>query len=98
MSSSPTSSSPNQPSLRYESVGYASIEVASNKDGVSLVANRDGLRSLARLFDAMAAHEGEYAHLALLPTLQLTESSEPLDLNRIDRGSLPDGSEAPSSF
>lgn len=62
--------------IAYESVGRAEITIGSTENGVSIVANRDGLRSLARLFTDLAETDADHIHLT--PTMQLTEASEAL--------------------
>ena len=84
-----------QAPLSFDLVGYASIEVAFGGDGVALFANADGLRSLARLFDAMADRPGPEDHIHLTPGMQLTPTSDPLVVVRKERGRMPDGSTAP---
>ncbi|MCP3854492.1 MAG: hypothetical protein GY698_07125 [Actinomycetia bacterium] len=60
----------------YESLGDARIVVTHSSDGVGIVANRDGLLSLARLFADLT--DSEWDHIHLTPTMQLPPSSEPL--------------------
>lgn len=62
--------------ISYESIGEPRILVDCSKDGVGIVANRDGLLSLAKLFSEMA--EREWDHIHLWPTMQLPASSEAL--------------------
>ena len=73
--------------ISYESIGDARIVVDCSKDGVGIVANRDGLLSLARLFADLA--EGESDHIHLTPTMQLPASSEPLAIAIKPSGHLP---------
>jgi hypothetical protein len=96
MSFSPTSHSPGDDPLGYESIGYASIEFVSDNDGVLLVANADGLRSLARLFTEMANRSAPTGHIHLTPAMQLSPTSACFVAYRDDGGRLPDGSLPPT--
>jgi len=62
--------------ITYESTGDARILIDCSPDGVGIVANRDGLMSLARLFTELADHERDHIHLT--PAMQLPAASEPL--------------------
>lgn len=68
--------------LTYESVGYSTIEVSHSSDGVTLMANADGFRSLAQLFQKMAERSSA-GHVHLTPTMQLTAQSQPLAVGRL---------------
>ena len=67
--------------LGYVPVGYANIEFTVSKDGVNLMANADGLLSLARLFEEMAGRAKD-SHIHLTPSMQLTNSSQPFGVGR----------------
>lgn len=95
MSSSQTFHSPDSAPLGYEAVGHASIALDLDADGVGLVANADGLRSLARLFLEMAERSTTTCHIHLTPGMQLTQSSVGLVVARNEHGQLPDGSRVP---
>jgi len=95
MFSSPTSRNENEGSVTYESLGFSSIELLSSEDGVSLVANADGLRSLALLFGKLARGAELTGHVHLTPSMQLTPSSASLVVARSEGGSMPNGDSAP---
>lgn len=97
MSSSPTSPNESEGSVTYESLGFSSIELLSSENGVSLVANADGLRSLARLFDRLARGAELAGHIHLTPSMQLSPGSAPLVVARSEGGSMPNGDSAPLS-
>ena len=62
----------------YASTGDPRIVVSADPDGVGIVANRDGLRSLGTLLLALAEGTAEADHIHLTPTMQLPRSSEPI--------------------
>ena len=76
--------------ITYESVGNAEINVGASHDGVSLVANRDGLRSLLHVIeDLLASPSADHIHLT--PTMQLAHDSQPLVLSCSEGGGMPEG-------
>lgn len=75
--------------IRYESVGQAKISVEASDDGVSLVANTDGLRSLLHLFEDLLATSSA-DHINLTPSMQLTAESHPLIVSCIEPGTAPE--------
>ncbi len=76
--------------ITYESVGDAEIRVEASGDGVSLVANRDGLQSLLQLIEDMLASPSAH-HVHLTPAMQLAPDSQPLVVSCNEGGALPEG-------
>lgn len=75
--------------ITYESIGNAEITVEVSDDGVALVANRDGLRSLLHLVeDLLATSSADHIHLT--PSMQLTPDSEPLVVACNEPGAVPE--------
>jgi hypothetical protein len=66
----------------YESVGYSRIRIAASPDEVTIHANADGFRSLARLCETMAAKESDDSHVHLTPSMQLEVNSLLLTVTR----------------
>lgn len=82
--------------LTYDLIGWPSIEiVVTQKDGVTLVANADGLLTLARLFEQMAGRAQQGDHIHLHPGLNLSPASQPLTVARSDDGTLPNAGPTP---
>ena len=76
--------------ITYESVGDAEIIVGASDDGVSLVANRDGLRPLLHLIeDLLASPSADHIHLT--PAMQLAHGSQPLVLPCREGGGMHEG-------
>ena len=74
--------------ITYTSVGDAEINVGASEDGISLVANRDGLRSLLHLIeDLLASPRADHVHLT--PGMQLAPDSQPLLFSCSERGGIP---------
>ena len=97
MYSSPTSHNEPEGSVSYSAIGFASAEFSIDKTGgVSLVANADGLASLANLFLELA-EQSRPTHIHLTPAMQLTETSVAFVVSRIMIGNLPDGTVSPTS-
>lgn len=90
MSSFQTSHSPDESQLTYKPTGYASIEIDISEDGVAIIANADGLRSLAKLFADMADRSTASCHIHLTPSVQLTPASLGLVVARVETGQLPE--------
>jgi hypothetical protein len=76
--------------ITYESVGESEITIGASPDGVSLAANRDGLRSLVHLLEnLLGAPSADHIHLT--PSMQLAPDSESLVVSCTEPGAPHEG-------
>lgn len=76
--------------ITYESIGESQITIGASPDGVSLAANRDGLRSLVHLLENLLGTPSA-DHIHLTPSMQLAPDSEPLVVACTEPGAPHEG-------